>query len=49
MDKKERWEALRVKQINVVIHDCLLGKVPLLPHLIPTPGLTSFSKMGPDL
>lgn len=49
MDKKERWEALRVKQINVVIHDRLLGKVPLLPHLIPTAGLTSFSKMAPDL
>lgn len=39
MDKKERWEALRVKQINVVIRDRLLGEVPLLTRLIPTPGL----------
>lgn len=39
MEKKERWEALRVKQINVVIHDRLLGEVPLLTCLIPTPSL----------
>lgn len=49
MDKKERWEALRVKQINVVIHDRLLGEVLLLPRLIPTAGLTSSSKTKPDL